>query len=387
MSIQINPSKINWDSNESILLFNKNPSITDTLLSAVAHLPNLSAHVWLMTSGSSCLKLVALSKKALLHSALSVNQHLSVSNQDRWGICLPLFHVGGLSILARAHLSSSAVSYFRSKWSASTFVTFLKQNQITLSSLVPTQVYDLVLEKQSAPSSLRAVVIGGSALSQSLYHAARALGWPLLPSYGLTECSSQVATAELQSLKENTFPRLKILSHVQIKISKPSFGEIGLQSGSLLTGFVFLSGPKQFTFQRFREGEWYWTKDQGITTDQFLEISSSGHLKILGERISLNRLEDDLMNILLKYKVSHFCRLVAVPHLRNGFQITLVTDSYSFQTLYRIIQDFNQLHSGFEKIQTLYIMPFVPVSNISKPLYANLLESLAFFNIESLSTH
>lgn len=386
MNVQINPSNINWDSDDTILLFNKNQPTIHLILSAATRLPSLPAHIWIMTSGSHCSKLVALSKKAFLHSALAVNQHLMVSNIDRWGICLPLFHVGGLSILARAHLSSSAVFYFRSKWTASLFVTFLKQNKITLISLVPTQVYDLVLGNHSSPPSLRAVVVGGGALSQNLYHAARALGWPILPSYGLTECSSQVATAELQSLKENIFPRLKILSHVQIKMSDQHTGEISLQSDSLLTGFISLSESKQFVFQRFKKGKWYCTKDQGVKTNQFLEISVSGHLKILGEKINLRKLEDDLINLLLKYKISSFCRLVAIPHLRNGFQITLVTDCYSPQILYRIIQDFNRLQSGFEKIQTLYIMPFVPVSNISKPLYVDLLKSLAFFNIESLST-
>ena len=36
---------------------------------------------------------------------------------------------------------------------------------------------------------------GGGAVSDELYRDARALGWRVLPSYGMTECCSQVATA------------------------------------------------------------------------------------------------------------------------------------------------------------------------------------------------
>ena len=43
---------------------------------------------------------------------------------------------------------------------------------------------------------------GGGALDPSLYKQARDLGWPLLPSYGLTECGSQVATASLSSASD-----------------------------------------------------------------------------------------------------------------------------------------------------------------------------------------
>ena len=74
---------------------------------------------------------------------------------------MPTFHVAGLSILARSYLSGGACFSYGKKWNAEDFLLFLKEHKITLSSLVPAQVYDLVKAQIKAPSHLRAVVVGG----------------------------------------------------------------------------------------------------------------------------------------------------------------------------------------------------------------------------------
>ncbi|HET7774806.1 MAG TPA: AMP-binding protein, partial [Azospira sp.] len=60
-------------------------------------------------------------------------------------------------------------------------------------SLVPAML-DRLLEAGVAPGHLRYVLIGGAALSRSLFQRASAAGWPLCVSYGLSECAAQVAT-------------------------------------------------------------------------------------------------------------------------------------------------------------------------------------------------
>ena len=44
------------------------------------------------------------------------------------------------------------------------------------------------------PASLRVALIGGAALSRTLYNRATAAGWPLYPSYGMSETAAQFAT-------------------------------------------------------------------------------------------------------------------------------------------------------------------------------------------------
>src|SRR5207244_3174402 len=98
------------------------------------------------------------------------------------------------------------------KWHVFQFHSFLIDSKATLTALVPTQVHDLVANKLRSPKTLRAVIVGGGSLNSELYDEARALGWPVMPSYGMTECASQIATANLKS------PSLNILPHLTIKI-------------------------------------------------------------------------------------------------------------------------------------------------------------------------
>jgi O-succinylbenzoic acid--CoA ligase len=156
--------------------------------------PKASDVVWIFSSGTQSVgrvKAIGLSFEAIWESARAVNAHLQATSKDIWSIDIPAYHVGGFSILARARLCNAKVVR-GGIWEPERSVRKLKSRKVTLTSFVPTQVFDLVEKKLAAPKYLRAVVVGGGALDSSLYSRARELGWPLLPSYGLTECASHV---------------------------------------------------------------------------------------------------------------------------------------------------------------------------------------------------
>ncbi|HEU4888396.1 MAG TPA: AMP-binding protein, partial [Thermoanaerobaculia bacterium] len=215
---------IDWTSGASHVLLNPRMPADEQarLRSFVTDLPG---HLWLATSGTTgALKLAALSKEAMLASAAAVNRHLEASASDVWGSVLPSFHVGGLGIFARAFLSGGRV--VRRSWDAQTFAA---DREMTLASLVPAQVSDLVRLRLPSPANLRAVVVGGGALLDAHYCDARALGWPLLSSYGMTETCSQVATATLAS------PELMLLDHLEAR-TEPD-GCLAFRGASLFTGY------------------------------------------------------------------------------------------------------------------------------------------------------
>src|SRR5262245_38728448 len=72
---------------------------------------NLEDHFVLFSSGTTGvdLKGYALSKKALFANARAVNEHFSLSKEDVWGLSLPVYHIGGLSVVARAHLLQNRI--------------------------------------------------------------------------------------------------------------------------------------------------------------------------------------------------------------------------------------------------------------------------------------
>ena len=82
--------------------------------------PPMRGHIFVATSGTSGdVKLVALSKDAILASAAAVNARLGARREDVWCCVLPTFHVGGLGIHARAFLTGSRV--INMSWDANAF--------------------------------------------------------------------------------------------------------------------------------------------------------------------------------------------------------------------------------------------------------------------------
>ena len=358
----VNPQNIDWENKSNYLFLHPKeqthlPFLNQTLL---------DSHIFILTSGSFERKCVALSKKAFLNSAKSVNQHLKVKKEDRWLIGLSLSHVGGLSILARSFLSQSSYFIFKEKWSPKSFASQIHSNNITLTSLVPTQVYDLVVKHILAPPSLRAVVVGGGSLSPSLYHEARKLRWPLLPSYGLTEACSQVATAPLDSLNSLEYPDLKILSHCEVQIIK---GTISLKSSSLLTGWYSLSFKDGSHSKMKKCDTAYLTEDRGEIQGFHLKVEGRDQaFKIQGHSVSLMKLKKILIQVCLKQKIEKNYHIIATPQSRTGYQIDLVTDDSCLDSVQRLITQFNTQVFPFERVCQCYIISQIPQGEIKVQL-------------------
>lgn len=381
-----------WTSDQTAVL--TNPRLPDAqrdmLLAAQAAMPSLPAHVWLTTSGSSGIKWVALSKAALLASAHAVNQHLGAGPADAWALALPTFHVGGLGILARAFVSGAAVHLYAGlhaekqsepRWDARSFHAFLGETRAALTSLVPTQLHDLVRAGCVSPPALRAVVVGGGALDPGLYQQARALGWPALPSYGLSECCSQVATAALSSLTGNSekdTPPLVLLPHVAARTDRG--GRIALQSPSLLSGYGLPPGltphpPEQARFVDPRQDGWFLTEDRGLVTGTVLAMQGriGDFVKVGGESVDVARLQqlwaqtqaDALPETVLT--AAFDTRLGAAIHL-------FATGGPGTQgAVARAAQAFNAQVPPFERIRQVHAVDAIPRSPLGKLLRAQLL--------------
>jgi O-succinylbenzoic acid--CoA ligase len=93
---------------------------------------------------------------------------------------LPLSHVGGLMVLLRSAI-----------YATTAVIGPPDRDDVTLASMVPTQLARLV--DSPPPATLRAVLLGGAASDRSLLEA----GWPVAPSYGLTQACSSVTIGEI----------------------------------------------------------------------------------------------------------------------------------------------------------------------------------------------
>jgi O-succinylbenzoic acid--CoA ligase len=327
---------IDWEGRGTLVVANPEWIARDpaTARAAIAALPPLPAHIWVATSGSSIdapgrLRWVALSTEAFLASARAVNAHLSSTAADTWAHALPVFHVGGLGILARAYLSGGRVrAAVAGRWDAETFCARVRDAGATLSALVPSQVHDLVSARLAAPPSLRAVVIGGAAFDPDLHRAARALGWPCLPSYGLTETCSQVATAALTSLERPDRPTiLPVLGHASIRADVA--GSLSVRAASLLTCVADWDGASARVSDPKRDG-WLETEDVGRVDLAGVEVfgRATESVKVLGELVSLPRVEARIRRWVDAARPAGGApadlAIVALPHARRGHELVLV---------------------------------------------------------------
>jgi O-succinylbenzoic acid--CoA ligase len=163
-------------------------------LVAGAHVASATAFV-LFTSGSTGVpRGVALSRAAISAAAEASAARLGWRDDDRWLCCLPLAHAGGLSIVVRCLVARKPVVFLDGDFDVERVAALIAERRATLASFVPAQLAAL-LDRGVAPGALRAVLLGGAAAAPALVERAITAGWPVLPTYGLTETFGQIATA------------------------------------------------------------------------------------------------------------------------------------------------------------------------------------------------
>lgn len=149
----------------------------------------------LFTSGTTSEpKGVRLTVGNLVASAVASSYRLGVTPTDRWLVCLPTYHMGGLAPFVRSALYGTAVVVQRS-FDAEATQKVLADRSVTGVSLVPTMLSRLLDADWEPPDDLRFVLLGGGPASERLIERCRERGVPVCPTYGMTETASQIATA------------------------------------------------------------------------------------------------------------------------------------------------------------------------------------------------
>jgi O-succinylbenzoic acid--CoA ligase len=336
-------------------------------LSAFAQQMGARGWCFFQTSGSEGQpKWVGLEKSSFLVSARAVNAHFHVTENDRWLIAIPLHHVGGFSILARCHVSGAPAHELPGPWDSAAFVEACIRQRITLTSLVPTQLHDLVRQHLAAPPTLRITLIGGGALSPALRREAEHLGWPVRTTFGMTEAASQIAT-------ESTADELIVLPHWQL--STDATDTLTIRGPALAKGYASLD-PKRI---------WHWhpiDPDIGLRTrDRVRLASSDSHqtlrflgresdsLKICGELVSRDALQSRIDTIAFGQNFPAPVLLVPLPDPRRETSLTLVTQSHSSTPAQQtaLLESFNATALPHERAFQIRTLPALPCTPIGKP--------------------
>jgi O-succinylbenzoic acid--CoA ligase len=182
--------------------------------------------------------------------------NLGVEPTDRWLCCLPLHHVGGLSIVMRSVIYGTT-AVVHDGFDPDRIATALEGDGVTLISLVATQLIRL-LEAEVDLLPLRAVLVGGGPVPEDALAEAIGRGATVVQTYGLTEAASQVTTLSPADARPRLGSAGRPLLTTHLRIQD---GEILVQGPTVAPGVV-------------DEGGWLHTGDLGtIDDDGFLYVT------------------------------------------------------------------------------------------------------------------
>jgi O-succinylbenzoic acid--CoA ligase len=188
-------------------------------------------------------KAALLSARAIEAGARAVLARIGVDPEERWLCALPLAHVGGFSILARALISRKTI-------------VLGALERATIASFVPAMLHRL-LEAEISPA-LRLILLGGAPASPALLARARAAGLTVAVTYGLTETCAAAAIDGV------------LLDGVELHLTRTH--AIELRGPSLFSGYAG-SPPRA-------PDDWFDTGDLGA-------LDAAGRLVILSRRTDL----------------------------------------------------------------------------------------------------
>jgi O-succinylbenzoic acid--CoA ligase len=268
-------------------------------------------HSILFTSGSTGRpKAVRLTWGNLDASAAASAAVLEHGAGDRWYAALPLFHVGGLSIIFRSAREQSSVHLERS-FDPRRAARLLLNGDATLGSLV-SPMLRMILDVESGPfRGVKALLIGGGPSPLDLLVEATDAGLGVLPTYGMTETASQIAT---RPLSDALHPGLSAVPVPGAIVRIGHDGVIEVDGPMVSPGY--LGEPD-------REG-WFRTSDVGELVDGRLSVFGRADDVIIsgGENVHPAEVE----RVLSEVDGVKAVVVVGVPSTRWGEEVVAVIE-------------------------------------------------------------
>lgn len=263
---------------------------------------------YFFTSGSTGTpKIVPLKRRQMLFAAYSSADNFRPRPNHFWLLCLPLYHIGGISIILRSILYGSGI-YRMNRFDEHMISTFLTENTMfQAASLVPTMLKRLMeIPAFRTHKNFQAILLGGGPIDQDMLKEAHQRGIPLVSSYGMTETCAQIAANPLTKPSGLYVPIKSVgtlFSPNEIQIRDEDNNKVGPNT----SGTIWLRGPQVFdgyfskeTPSHIDEAGWFNTGDYGhinVNNQLFIESRRTDLIITGGENVSPFEVESELEKI------------------------------------------------------------------------------------------
>jgi len=217
-------------------------------------------------------------------SATASALNLGLHSDDRWLAMLPLFHVGGLSILMRGAIYGIPV-LIHERFDPAAALHAIEHEGVTVASFVAIMLQRLLdlAGERPFPAHFRCALLGGGPAPLPLLQACVARGVPVVQTYGMTETASQAATLApadaLRKLGSAGQPLLPLELRIDAggrEAAPGEAGEICVRGPMVTTGYY---GRPEATAAAIVDG-WLHTGDMG-------HLDAEGFLYVLDRRSDL----------------------------------------------------------------------------------------------------
>ncbi|CAB4732301.1 MAG: AMP-binding protein [Actinobacteria bacterium] len=287
------------------------------------------------TTGSTGVrKRVLLSINAIATCAELSNAQIDAKPGDVWSLLLPINHIAGLNVLARAILLGSEV-------------VGADQNA-DFTAIVPTQLHRAISGDEKLLKHLqncKSVLVGGSPASKTILGAAKNAGINVITTYGMTETSGGCVYNN------------RALPGVSVMVDES--GRLKIKGPILASGY---EDNQALWNENFKDG-WFLTSDLGTVNGEEIKVIGRADDVVIsgGENVSLMAIESELAD---NFPNVNFLA-TSVPDAEWGEKICLVSDlEIDSEYVVQILK--NNLGKQFAPKEFLVVKP-IPQIGIGKP--------------------
>lgn len=268
----LEPHKVNCSVfliDETIFILDNVEAETNESISEVYLLLNTSG-----TTGKS--KKVMHSKKNIIHNAQFNIENLSITEKDVCLVCLPLnFGYANTSQLITHLLVGGTLILMKGKFSPKNFINYINEYNVTMTTLVPSQLFMLSnLKNVYSASSLRTICFGAGFTSGLLLQKMKIIfpNVDFVHTYGFTEAGPRITSYLItdENIKNDYFPVGKPISDsIEVKIDFTNNNEVLIRTPTIMRGY--------FPNKELYTG-WYRSGDIGFI-DEHGNLVINGRLK------------------------------------------------------------------------------------------------------------
>lgn len=309
---------------------------------------------YVFTSGTTGRpKAVPLSYGNFFFSAMSSAYHLGSIPDDTWLLTIPIFHLGGLAIVYRTCLYGTTF-VCHDGFDTDKIIQDIKEYSITQMSLVPIMLKRLINQIPS-DHTLRFILLGGAAAGEELLRKAQQRNLPVVPTYGMTETTSQFATSTVELAKQKPKSVGKPLLFSSVKILEPDPNGIG---EILVKGPVVTKGYDN-KVTKFSEEGYFPTGDMGYRDndgDLFIVQRRTDLIISGGENIYPSEVERELSRI---EGVDAVC-VIGIEDERWGQRPIAVLETTESLSVEQIIETLRSTIAGYKIPRQYYLISEFP---------------------------